>query len=68
MAKQKLKTNRSAAKRMKVTASGKVKRGQAGKRHLLTSKGPSRTGSLKKLVLVAKENMKNVKRMMPYAF
>jgi large subunit ribosomal protein L35 len=68
MAKQKLKTNRSAAKRMKVTASGKVKRGQAGKRHLLTSKGPSRKGSLKKLVLVAKENMKNVKRMMPYAF
>ncbi len=68
MAKQKLKTNRSAAKRMKVTSSGKVKRGQAGKRHLLTSKGPSRKGSLKKLVLVAKENMKNVKRMMPYAF
>jgi large subunit ribosomal protein L35 len=68
MAKQKLKTNRSAAKRMKVTSTGKVKRGQAGKRHLLTSKGPSRKGSLKKLVLVAKENMKNVKRMMPYAF
>jgi large subunit ribosomal protein L35 len=68
MAKQKLKTNRSAAKRMKVTASGKVKRGQAGKRHLLTSKGPARKGSLKKMVLVAKENMKNVKRMMPYAF
>ena len=68
MAKQKLKTNRSAAKRMKVTASGKVRRGQAGKRHLLTSKGPSRKGSLKKSVLVAPENMKNVKRMMPYAF
>ena len=68
MAKQKLKTNRSAAKRMKVTSSGKVKRGQAGKRHLLTSKGPSRKGSLKKSVLVAPENMKSVRRMLPYGF
>ncbi len=50
MAKQKLKTNRSAAKRMKVTGTGKVKRGQAGKRHLLTSKGPSRKGSLNEAV------------------
>ena len=66
MAKQKLKTNRSAAKRMKVTGTGKVKRSQAGKRHLLTSQGPSRKGSLKKSVLVAKVNMKNVKRMLPY--
>lgn len=68
MAKQKLKTNRSAAKRMKVTGTGKVKRGQAGKRHLLTSKGPSRKGSLKKSALVAPADMKNVRRMLPYGF
>jgi len=66
MAKQKMKTNRSAAKRMKVTGTGKINRSQAGKRHLLTSKGPSRKGSLKKSVLVAPENMKNVRRMLPY--
>ncbi len=66
MAKQKLKTNRSAAKRLKFTGTGKVKRGQAGKRHLLTSKGPSRKGSLKKSALVAPENMQTVRRLLPY--
>jgi len=33
----KLKTNRSAAKRFRVTASGKIKRNKAGKRHLRQS-------------------------------
>ena len=34
----KLKTHRGAAKRFKVTATGKVTRGSAFKRHILTSK------------------------------
>lgn len=38
----KMKTHRSAAKRYKVTASGKILRHQAGKGHLLAHKSPAR--------------------------
>ena len=36
--KQKLKTHRGAKKRFKITGTGKVMRGAAFKRHILTSK------------------------------
>uniref|UniRef100_A0A7S0QUA2 50S ribosomal protein L35 n=1 Tax=Pyramimonas obovata TaxID=1411642 RepID=A0A7S0QUA2_9CHLO len=42
----KLKTNKAAAKRFKVTGTGKVMRRQAGKQHLLAKKSPSRKHSL----------------------
>ena len=38
MAKLKMKTHRGTAKRLKVTAGGKVKMHRAGMRHLLTGK------------------------------
>ena len=38
----KLKTNKSAAKRLRVTKNGKIKRFRAGKRHLLSSKSTKR--------------------------
>ena len=38
MAKIKMKTNKSAAKRFKKTASGKIKRYHASKNHILTKK------------------------------
>ncbi|MGH8403565.1 MAG: 50S ribosomal protein L35, partial [Gammaproteobacteria bacterium] len=38
----KLKTNRAAAKRFRVTASGKYKRGNSHKRHILTKKSSKR--------------------------
>jgi large subunit ribosomal protein L35 len=65
--KKKLKTHRGAAKRFKVTASGKILRMHSGKRHLLGTKKPGRMRKLKKLTLVNKTDVRNVKLMLPYA-
>ncbi len=62
--KLKLKSNRAAAKRFKVTATGKVKRGQSMKRHLLTKKAPGRKRGLAKSVLVSEADKANVRRML----
>jgi large subunit ribosomal protein L35 len=66
--KLKLKTHRGAAKRFKVTASGKIIRSHSGKRHLLGTKAPGRMRKLKKLTLVSKADMLKTKQMLPYAF
>ena len=52
-AKLKLKTKRAAVKRFKVTASGKIKRHQAMKRHILTKKAPGRKRALGQAVVVS---------------
>ncbi len=49
---QKMKTNRSAAKRMKRTSKGKVRRYKAGRGHLLSKKSPKRRRNLRKAALV----------------
>ncbi len=67
MPKTKLKTNRSAAKRIKTTGTGKLKRAQAGKRHLLTSKDAGRKRNLRGSILISKENVTTVRRLLPYA-
>ncbi len=56
MAKVKLKTNRSARKRFRVTATGKIKRWRSGGAHYNTKKSPDRKRRLRKATLV-KENM-----------
>jgi large subunit ribosomal protein L35 len=66
MAKIKLKTNRSAAKRLKVTGSGKVMRRKGWKGHLLTGKNATRKRRLTGSVEVNKDNQTNIKRMLPY--
>ena len=43
----KMKTNKSAKKRFKVTANGKVKRARAGKRHLNSGKTGKRKRQLR---------------------
>jgi large subunit ribosomal protein L35 len=63
----KLKTHRGAAKRFKVTSSGKVLRGHSGKRHLLGTKASGRMRKLKKLTLVHPADVEHVKRMLPYS-
>ncbi len=65
--KQKLKTHRGAAKRFKVTATGKILRMHSGKRHLLGTKAAKRMRRLKKLTLVHGADAWNVKQMLPYA-
>lgn len=66
MPRAKLKTNRSAAKRLKITGTGKVKRSKGWKRHLLSGKNSSRKRRLGRPALIDKDNMTNIKRMLPY--
>lgn len=68
MAKQKMKTNRSAAKRLKVTATGKVLRKQSGASHLLRKKTRKRKRKLNKWIEVPQELKSHVKRLIPYKF
>ncbi len=60
----KLKTKRSAAKRFKLTGSGKVSRNRNYKSHILTKKSRKRKRNLAKKVLVSKADLKNVKDML----
>ena len=62
----KLKTNRGAAKRFKITGTGKVKRSKAYASHLLSSKTTKRKRRLRKNVVVNKRDSRNVKRLLPY--
>ena len=66
--KLKLKTHRGAAKRFKVTATGKIIRSHSGKRHILGTKAPGRMRKLKKLTLVSKADRLKTKQMLPYGF
>ena len=63
----KIKTHRGAAKRFKVTASGKIKRSKAFRGHLLTGKPAKRMRGLRQGVLVADTDHKNIKSLLPYA-
>jgi large subunit ribosomal protein L35 len=63
-AKLKLKTKRGAVKRFKVTASGKIMRHQAMKRHILTKKAPGRKRALGQGVAVSDADKEQVKRML----
>ena len=62
----KMKTCRSAAKRFKVTGTGKLVRNKAYKSHILTKKSPKRKRNLRKSTVVDPTNVKNMKRAMPY--
>ena len=63
----KMKTRRAAAKRFQVTGTGKFKRSQAFKRHILEKKAPVRKRSLRKAAMVSASDHKRVQRMLPYA-
>lgn len=60
----KMKTNKSVAKRFKITGKGKVKRGQAFKSHILTKKTSKRKRNLRKTVIAAKGDERRMKRML----
>jgi large subunit ribosomal protein L35 len=63
----KLKTHRGAAKRFKKTGTGKIKRGQAKMRHILTSKETKTKRKLAHSALVSDADHAKVARMIPYA-
>lgn len=60
----KIKTNSSAKKRFKLTATGKVARKSAFKSHILTKKSKKRKRNLTKTAYVAKGDMNNIKHML----
>jgi large subunit ribosomal protein L35 len=60
----KVKTNKSAAKRFKVTPSGRIKRAQAYKNHILTKKTTKQKRALAKLVTVSDADMGLVKNLL----
>ena len=63
MAKNKIKTKRAAAKRFKVTGSGKIMRRKAYKGHLTAKKSPNRKRRLRKPTEVSQTVYKNVKKL-----
>ena len=62
----KMKTSRGAAKRFKVTATGKVKRRRGYLRHILSTKTRKQKRRLGKPALVDPANARAIKRLLPY--
>lgn len=62
----KMKTHRSAAKRYKITATGKVLRAQAGKGHLLAHKSSARKNRISGLTEVFEGNLDMISKELPY--
>ena len=60
----KMKSNRGAAKRLRKTASGKIRRRRANHSHILTKKSPKRKRRLRGATLVAKADEKRMKRLL----
>ena len=62
----KMKTNRAAAKRFKVTGSGRVKRSKGGGNHGMQEKSRKRLRRLRQNDMVHASMQKHVKRLLPY--
>ena len=62
----KLKSHRGASKRFKKTATGKITRGQAGRRHILTSKSRTRKRGLRDAAQVSPGDLPKMRKMLPY--
>lgn len=63
----KMKTKRSAAKRFKLTASGKIKIKKASLRHILTKQSTGTKRDRRKTGYVSKVDVRQTMRMLPYA-
>jgi large subunit ribosomal protein L35 len=62
----KLKTKSSAKKRFRFTASGKVKSGQAGKRHGMIKRSNEQIRTLRGTTVLDPSETKRIERWMPY--
>ncbi|MEY2492015.1 MAG: large subunit ribosomal protein [Verrucomicrobiota bacterium] len=60
------KTRKSVAKRFKITASGKVLRSRASRRHLLSAKNAKKKRQLAKVGQVHKTDVARIKANLPY--
>ena len=62
----KMKTHSGAAKRVKKTGGGKLKKSKAFTSHILTKKSSKRKRNLRKSTVVSVSDMKRVRTMLPY--
>ena len=62
----KIKTRRGAAKRFGRTGSGKLRRGKAFRRHILTKKSSKRKRQLRRGSLVSRADEAHVREQLPY--
>lgn len=63
----KIKTRRSAAKRYKMTATGKVRYKKQGLRHILTKKNSKRKRGLRKPAFLSPAETARARQLCPYA-
>ncbi len=61
------KTKKSVAKRFKITATGKVLRKSAGRRHLMQTKGPKRRRGLRGSTLVHETDAHRILAALPFS-
>jgi len=61
----KIKTNRSAAKRFRKTASGKYAFSKSHASHILTKKTTKRKRALRQAQVIKNSDMKEVRRLLP---
>jgi len=62
----KMKTRKSASKRYKMTAKGKIKYKKQGLRHILTKKSSKRKRNLRKAGVLSDPETKKARVMLPY--
>jgi len=62
-----MKTRRGAAKRFKITKSGRIKRRRAYRAHILEHKPPKRKRQARRAQTMDASNAQAVRRMLPYA-
>lgn len=62
----KMKTNKSAKKRLRISGSGRVRRPKSGGNHGLINKNRKRLRRLRNNDMVSKTHQKKIKRLLPY--
>lgn len=62
----KIKTHKGAAKRFRVTKSGKIKLTHMNRRHILNKKSTKRKRALRKAGYLTMADAPNIKKLIPY--
>ena len=62
----KLKTNKGAAKRFKITKKGKVKKRTSGRGHILGKKSRKRKRQMRKSGYLSAQDARKMRRLLPY--
>ena len=64
--KTKLKTKKAAAKRLRITKSGLIKKRNAGRQHILGKKTRKRKRQLRKDGFISATDAKRIRKVLPY--